>query len=83
MGESYSRGHSDSVLCLIGRIAIPSPITSASWCKSMSVAVVLDNSFIPLVDGAIPGRKQLPSLINETIPRLKPLRSRHCMSSRW
>ncbi|EYC33461.1 hypothetical protein Y032_0002g813 [Ancylostoma ceylanicum] len=63
----YSHGHSDSVLFLIGRITLPSPITSACWCKSVSVAVVLDKSFIALVNGAIHGRKQLPSLINETI----------------
>ncbi|EYB90321.1 hypothetical protein Y032_0221g2551 [Ancylostoma ceylanicum] len=64
---SYSHGHSDSVLFLIGRITTPSPITSASWCKSVSVAVVLDKSFVPLLAGAISGRKQLPSPINETI----------------
>ncbi|EYC19463.1 hypothetical protein Y032_0024g1093 [Ancylostoma ceylanicum] len=63
----YSGGHSDSVLFLIGRITIPSHITSASWCKSVSVAVVLDKSFIPLENGAIPGRKHSPSLVNETI----------------
>ncbi|EYC21162.1 hypothetical protein Y032_0020g3 [Ancylostoma ceylanicum] len=46
-----------AVLFLIGHITIPSPITSESWCKSGSVAVVLDNGFIPLVNRAVPGRK--------------------------
>ncbi|EYB81830.1 hypothetical protein Y032_0373g181 [Ancylostoma ceylanicum] len=52
----YSHGHSDLVLFLIGRITIPSPITSASWCKSVSVALVLDMSFIPPMKGGIPGQ---------------------------
>ncbi|EYB97462.1 hypothetical protein Y032_0140g2155 [Ancylostoma ceylanicum] len=63
----YSHGHSDSVLFNIARITTPPPITSASWWKSVSVALVLDKSFIPLVNGAISGRQQLFSLRNETI----------------
>ena len=67
------------MLFLIGRITIPSHITSASWCKSVSVAVVLDKGFIPLVNRAVPGRKQSPSLINEahtaTLPPLHELAS--------